>query len=276
LVRVVLVAVCAVVAIGAGLWGFGPSGTSWPMPGRRIALAATSAPGGMSASRAASLSPVASGEVDPSGETTFVVVIDAGHQAHGDYRLEPIGPGSTTRRDRVEGGTSGIVTHVHESTINLRVALRLRDALVAAGIDAVMVRTTANVDIANSARAKIANAAHAALFIRIHCDGTARSVRGILMLVPARNRWTGPIVSPSAKAGRAILAATVAATGAVDRGVTPRGDLSGFNWSKVPSVLIELGNMKNAKEDRLLSTVAYQNKLVAGMATAVVALAGAR
>jgi N-acetylmuramoyl-L-alanine amidase len=208
----------------------------------------------------------------PSTEATpFVVVIDAGHQAHGNYHHEPIGPGSKKKRDKVAGGTSGIVTHAHESVIDLRVALRLRDALEAAGVTVIMVRTKERVNIPNSERAKIANAAHADLFVRIHCDGTARSIHGILMLVPADNKWTGPIHAASERAARAVLDAALASTGARDRGITPRSDLSGFNWSLVPSVLVEMGNMKNAAEDRRLSTVAYQKKLAAGIAAGVLA-----
>jgi N-acetylmuramoyl-L-alanine amidase len=211
-----------------------------------------------------------------SSASPFVVVIDAGHQAHGNYHHEPIAPGSRTVRDKVAGGTSGIVTHAPESRVNLQVALRLRDALTAAGITVVMVRTTQNVNIPNSARAKIANAAGADLFVRIHCDGAAKSVHGILMLVPANNSWTGRIHATSERAGRAVLTAAVKATGARNRGISLRHDLSGFNWSHVPSICIEMGNMKNAAEDRRLSSVSYQNKMVAGMTDGVLAFLSAK
>jgi N-acetylmuramoyl-L-alanine amidase len=205
----------------------------------------------------------------PSG---FVVVIDAGHQGHADNRLEPIGPGSKTRKPAVASGTAGVVTRVDESVINLKVALRLRDVLAAAGVKVIMIRTTQNVDIPNSKRAQIANAAHAGLFIRLHCDGVnSRSTHGLLTLVPSRNAWTGPILSASARAGRDLHHAALAATGAFDRGITPRSDMSGFNWSKVPSVIVEMGVMSNPAEDRLLSTSAYEQKLASGIAKGVLA-----
>jgi N-acetylmuramoyl-L-alanine amidase len=226
---------------------------------------------------------VSTGTEDASGTaetsptvTPFLVVIDAGHQAHANNALEPVGPGSKKKRPKVTSGTSGVVTHAHESAINLRVALQLRDALVAAGVDVIMVRTIQKVDIPNSGRAKIANAAHADLLLRIHCDGAARSVHGFLTLVPARNTWTRPISKASARAGADIQAASLAATGARDRGIDRRGDLSGFNWSQVPAVLVEMGNMKNAKEDRKLSAKAYEAKLVSGMVAGVQAFAAGR
>jgi N-acetylmuramoyl-L-alanine amidase len=207
----------------------------------------------------------------------FVVVIDAGHQAHTNNTLEPIGPGSSTKKPAVASGTAGVVTRVHESVINLRVALLLRDVLAAAGVKVVMVRTTENVNIPNSKRAAIANAAHAGLFVRLHCDGvTSSSVHGFLTLTPGKNRWTGPILTASARAGRDVQKAAIAATGAFNRGITPRSDMSGFNWSKVPSVIVEMGVMTNPAEDRRLSTSAYEQKLADGIAKGVLAYAAGK
>ena len=146
----------------------------------------------------------------------------------------------------------------------------LRRALVARGVKVVMIRSRQNVDIPNSQRAAIANSAHAALFIRLHCDGsTDRSKHGLSTLVPAKNRWTGPIVGASAKAGRIVHHAVLAATGAADGGVVNRGDLSGFNWSRVPTVLVEMGFMSNGAEDKALTTPAYQEKLASGLASGI-------
>ncbi|HEY5468108.1 MAG TPA: N-acetylmuramoyl-L-alanine amidase [Coriobacteriia bacterium] len=265
---VAVAAVAAVLMMGAAFLSPGPLNGAGLVPTVKAAIAAPVAGSAVA---------TPSVEATPSADATpLVVVIDAGHQAHANLHLEPIGPGSTTKKYKVAGGTTGRVTHVHESLINLRVALRLRTVLRAAGVTVIMIRTTQNVNIPNSKRAQIANAAHADLTVRIHCDGTARSIHGILTLVPKRNRWTGPIVVSSLRAGRAIQSALLLATGASDRGITPRGDMSGFNWSGVPSVIVEMGNMKNAKEDRLLSTVAYERKLAYGIAQGVLAYAAAR
>jgi len=246
-----LVLLCMAVAVGFGYWGLGPA----TLP---------------HASAVSVAAPTVASSFSVSAAHPSVVVIDAGHQAHGNKALEPIGPGSGKKKPAVASGTSGVATHVHESVINLKVALRLRSVLRAAGVTVVMVRTSEHVNITNSKRAMIANAAHADLFVRIHCDGSkSRSTRGFLTLVPARNRWTGPIVSASARAGRDIQKASVAITGARDRGITPRSDMSGFNWSRVPSVIVEMGLMTNPAEDRLLSSAAYQQKLASGMASGI-------
>ncbi len=200
----------------------------------------------------------------------YVVVIDAGHQGQGDYRPDPIGPGSSITKPAVADGAEGIVTHRRESLDNLEVSLKLRDLLAAKGIKVVMIRTSENVDIANSQRAKTANAAHANLFIHLHCDGVDdQSVHGLLMLVPASDQWTGPIVSSSARAGRDIQTATLGTTGARDRGTTPRSDMAGFNWSQVPTVMVEMGVMSNPAEDRNLAAYSYEQRLANGMAIGI-------
>lgn len=199
-----------------------------------------------------------------------VVVIDAGHQAHGDSSLEPIGPGSSQKKPKVATGASGVSTHNPESLINLDVALKLRQELERRGARVIMVRTTQNVNVSNSRRAQIANNAHAALFIRLHCDGsTNHSQHGLSTLVPNSNSWTAPIVAESRRAASFVHPAVIAATGAQDRGVVDRGDLSGFNWAKVPTVLVEMGFLSNPAEDRKLATAAYQEKLATGLANGI-------
>ena len=100
--------------------------------------------------------------------------------------LEPVGPGATTRKPKVQSGTTGVATRNPEGLINLLVARRLQQELVDRGAEVVMVRTSQDVNIANSKRATIANDAEADLFIRLHCDGNdKRSKTGLSTLVPA-------------------------------------------------------------------------------------------
>ena len=261
----------------AGLWFTGmlspaPTGVVVSGPGISAAtsppVAASPAPTSTPSTTAKTEAATDASSMAPAGS---VVCIDAGHQGLGDSTLEPIGPGSTTRKASVSSGTSGVATKVHESVVNLEVAKLLRSELEARGVRVVMVRVSEKVDIPNSGRAHIANAAKADLFVRLHCDGTTnRSTHGFSTLVPAKNQWTAPILSASKSAGRLIHAAAITATGAADRGVVTRSDLSGFNWSTVPTVLVEMGFMSNSAEDRELNNAAYQEKLARGLADGVV------
>ena len=45
-------------------------------------------------------------------------------------------------------------------------------------------------------------------------------------------------------------------------GVFERKDITGFNWSKVPVVILEMGFMSNYTEDTMLSNPDYQKKLM--------------
>jgi N-acetylmuramoyl-L-alanine amidase len=200
-----------------------------------------------------------------------VIVIDPGHQAKANTKGEPIGPGASETKPKVAGGTRGVVSKVPESKVVLDIGLQLRDALVTQGATVIMTREVQKIDISNSARAKIANEAHADLFLRLHCDGGgSASIHGISMLVPKKNKWTAPIVKSSASAGKTIQKALIKATGAKDNGVVPRSDLSGFNWCEVPSVLVEMGFMTNKAEDKKLNDPVYQQKLVTGLTTGCV------
>jgi len=66
----------------------------------------------------------------PGTPLPFVVTIDAGHQSIRSRVMEPIGPGSHTKKPAAVSGTSGRYTHTPEYTRNLQVALKLRDRLV--------------------------------------------------------------------------------------------------------------------------------------------------
>jgi N-acetylmuramoyl-L-alanine amidase len=213
----------------------------------------------------------------PGTPLPFVVTIDAGHQSIRSRAMEPIGPGSHRRKLAAVSGTSGRYTHTPEYTRNLQVALKLRDRLVRHGVKVVMVRTRSAVNIANSSRAKLANAAHSDLFVRLHCDGsTVHSKHGISTLTPGRNTWTGPIVARSRTAAGLLHRGMLEHTGAVDRGIVSRTDMAGFNWATVPSVIVEMGFMSNTTEDRRMATAAYQNKLAAGLEEGTLSYLGSR
>ena len=63
-------------------------------------------------------------------------------------------------------------------------------------------------------------------------------------------------------------------TGLKKRGISYRDDLTGTNWSKVPTTLIELGFMTDAAEDRYMSSAAGQKEMVKGMADGIDAYFG--
>ena len=202
------------------------------------------------------------------GAQQAVVVVDPGHDLRANSDTEPIGPGSATRKIKDGGGTSGVVSGLREAELTMRVSLRLRDLLEAAGVRVVMTRTrTAGTSMGNIARARIANRAGARLFVRIHADGsTDRAARGTHTLHPSLRRgWTDDVYEESRRAARIVQRDVRAALGFPDRGLQERSDFTGFNWADVPVILVELGFMTNPTEDRLLATPAYQSRAARGL-----------
>ena len=212
-----------------------------------------------------------------SAKQRATVVIDPGHDLRANSATEPIGPGSSTMKIKDGGGTHGVVSGLREADLNLRVALRLRTLLERTGMRVVMTRTrTAGASSGNIARARVANREGAALFLRIHADGsTDPSARGTHTLYPAlRTGWTDDVYGESRRAARIVQRELRAALGFPDRGLQERSDFTGFNWANVPVILVEMGFMTNPTEDRLLATSAYQQRAAIGLCRGTLAFLG--
>ena len=197
-----------------------------------------------------------------------VVVIDPGHDRRANLETEPIGPGSATSKIKDGGGTHGVVTAIAEPDLTLDVSLRLRALLRPAGVRVVLTRLqTAGASMGNIARARIANRAGAALFLRVHADGSSSpAARGTHTLTPAlRAGWTDDVYGPSRRAGELVQAELVRALGFPDRGIQERSDFTGFNWADVPAILVELGFMTNPVEDRALARPAVRQRAAIGL-----------
>ena len=202
-----------------------------------------------------------------------LICLDPGHGTPPAIgrQTEPIGPGSNVLKIKDGGGAAG------EAAVALAIAKRARALLLARGYRVAMTRTGPTIHLGdgngNIARARFCNRRHAALMVRIHADGSGdTSLHGVSTLVPAWHRgWTDDIYAPSLRAGRALQRAVVSVTGAADRGLVQRADLTGFNWSNVPSVLVEAGFLSNPAERRLLKTGAYQQRVARGLTSGVAA-----
>lgn len=211
-------------------------------------------------------------EPEPLPLEGHIICLDPGHcvteEASKGYR-EPVSPLSDDTKPRYLSGTRGAV--LTEEQLNLQVGLKLRDALEALGAEVVMTREVSEISLPNTERCRIANESGADVHIHIHADGSEdTSVHGVSVLIPGGDLLGTPsIVDESARLGQLMVDCVAEATGAKNRGTVPRSDLTGLNFSEIPSVFIEMGFMSNAEEDALLSSSEYQDKIVTGMANSL-------
>lgn len=216
-------------------------------------------------------SPTESTEATVERDERKLVVIDAGHQAKGNSEKEPVGPGASTMKAKVAGGTRGVATKLPEYKLNLMVAMKLQTVLESRGYQVVMVRTENDVDISNAERAQVANELKADAFIRIHANGSENSeANGILTICQTeKNPYNKELHDRSYLLSQQVLEQTAAATGAKKLYVWQTDTMSGINWCQVPTTIVEMGFMTNAEEDRKMATDAYQEKLALGIANGI-------
>lgn len=200
-------------------------------------------------------------------EPKKVVVINAGHQKLQDKDLEPMGPGSLEMKSRVTSGTRGSFTGVYEYELNLAIAVKLEKRLLEEGFLVTMVRTSHEVSLSNKERAELANAAGADLYLSLHANGSRNpQAEGISVLYASSEN---PFVAQNSEASRILSELLhqemVLKTGAKPMGTVLRDDMTSLNWSQSPAAIVEVGYMTNEKEDVLLQTEEYQDKLVEGM-----------
>lgn len=198
-----------------------------------------------------------------------IICLDAGHGITSASASERISPLSQETKPAYVSGAEG--EGQTEEELNLAVAELTRDQLEARGAQVVMTRQSHEATVSNQERARIANDAHVDLCIRIHADGAeSGQPSGMSMQVPSGSLLGTPAIEqPSAQAAQIILQTVTQQTGAQSRGLTPRSDLTGFNWSEVPCVLLEMGFLSNAEENAKLKTQDYRQKIAEGIAEGV-------
>jgi N-acetylmuramoyl-L-alanine amidase len=238
-----------------------------------IALAAIAAMGVSAASPARSVAPTSSTPL--AGK---VVAIDAGHNggngSHPDEINREVNAGGGRRKACDTTGTETTDRRLSEHAFTFDVAQRLRRQLEAEGARVVMTRTTdTGVGPCIDRRAALGNSADAA--VSIHADGGPPSGRGFHVIRPkgvtgqsrsllAKSDLLGRRVRTALRA-KGYRPATYIGTGGLDL----RDDLGGLNLSTVPKVLVELGNMRNTDDARLMKRPVQRERMAAALADAL-------
>ena len=193
----------------------------------------------------------------------YTICIDPGHQLKGDSNTEQIASDSGSYKIRVSSGTSGVATKKPEYELNVEASLKLKHILESRGYKVLMTRESHDVNISNKERAIFANQNNADMVVRIHADGSNDSgITGACILIPSKDgQYTSSIFDDSSECAKYVNQ-NMQNKGFKVNGIFERSDLTGFNWSKVPVVLVEMGFMSNYTEDQNMASPQYQEKMM--------------
>ncbi len=207
----------------------------------------------------------------PSPTGGHIVCIDPGHQGKGDNTKEPIGPGSSTMKARVAGGTHGTTSGLKEYELTLAVGQLLKNELASRGYTVYMTRESHDVNISNMERAQYASKVGAEISVRLHANGAANpGISGALALAPsASNPYVAGLAAPSQSLSSKVLSGYCAATGFANKGVQANDTMTGINWCTMPVTIIEMGFMTNPGDDANMANPAFQAKMAKGIADGI-------
>jgi N-acetylmuramoyl-L-alanine amidase len=209
----------------------------------------------------------------------LVVGIDPGHNGGNSTHQAIIDRQIWNGRAWENCNTTGTATDdgYTEAQFNFQVAVDLRADLTAAGARVVMTRAANNgVGPCVNQRAAIMNDAHVNAAIAIHADGGPPDGRGFAILEPIADGANNAVIGPSGLLGADIRAALLARTAMPPsnydgvNGLKARDDLAGLNLTQVPTVLIEVGNMRNATDASLLISAPFQQQVARTLTTAII------
>lgn len=212
----------------------------------------------------------------PGGVAGMIVFLDPGHNgANDDSMTRQVSNGRGGTKDCQATGTS-TGSGYPEHTFNWDTTLRIRAALNTLGVRTAMSR--GNDDAPGPCvdeRAAMANSLRPNAVVSIHGDGGPATGRGFHILYsspPLNPTQAGPSVQfartmRTALAGSGIPPATYIGTD----GLNPRSDIAGLNLAEYPSILVELGNMKNPADSALMESAEGRQRYAEAVVKGVVA-----
>ena len=195
-----------------------------------------------------------------------IIVLDPGHQLGNSNPKFAKEMSATKFNGSIVKGcnTTGTATNAGfpEATFNWRVAKRLRALLEEKGATVVFTRSSNSRDAWGPCtwdRARIGTEAKADAMISIHADGAPVSGRGFHVIAPSAIKgWTTDVSKPGRRLARAMISGMTRAGAEpatyLSSTLSIRGDQSTLNFSDVPTVIVELGNMRNKADAARMST----------------------
>ena len=120
-------------------------------------------------------------------------------------------------------------------------------------------------------RALVANSYDTAVYIRVHANSDDNSsLKGVMTICQTRdNPYIADLYNTNFRLSNIILESVVESTGAKNTGIWETDTMTGTNWCKYPTTILEMGFMSNAEEDRIMQDPSYQDKIALGTANGI-------
>lgn len=203
-----------------------------------------------------------------------VIVIDPGHQLGNATHPHRISRQVNAGGFRKDCNTTGTSTNAGwpEATFAWRVSQALARQLRDRGAAVRLTRHTNSYDDWGpciDARGRRGNRLHADAVVSVHGDGASSGVHGFFVIMPGiRRGWTDDIFHSSHRLGLRVRdglerAGAVASISYGGDGLDVRDDLGTLNWSNRPIVMVELGNMRSARDARHMRSVRFRRSVYA-------------
>jgi N-acetylmuramoyl-L-alanine amidase len=201
-----------------------------------------------------------------------VIVIDPGHQLGNSnpkfakQMAQTVFNGAITKACNTTGTATN--SGYPEATFTWKVAQRLKRRLERAGAKVVMTRTTNSRDDWGPCvwdRAKLANRVNADAMLSIHADGAAASSKGFFAMTPALIKgWTDDVVVKDRRLATAMIEGMKLAgappSNYIGGQLMVSRDTTSLNFSNVPTVTVEVGNMRNASDAARMTSTSGQKQ----------------
>jgi N-acetylmuramoyl-L-alanine amidase len=211
----------------------------------------------------------------------MIVFLDPGHNGANDASISrqvPTGRGGT--KDCQASGTSTNDGY-QEHTFTWDTTLRIRAALNALGARTAMSRgNDTALGPCIDQRAEMANALHPNAIVSIHADGGPPTGRGFHVnysAPPLNQIQAGPSVRFAQTMRDQLQTSGIPPANYIGQnGLYGRSDLTGLNLAQFPSVLVELGNMKNPADSALIETTSGRQKYADAVVKGIAAFLGSQ
>lgn len=220
--------------------------------------------------------PVAAAPVNIAGRIVF---LDPGHNGANDASINrQVTTGRGGTKDCQTSGTAANSGYA-EHSFAWETVLRIRQQLTALGVRTAMSRgDDTGLGPCVDERAAMANALKPDAIVSIHADGGPATGRGFHVnysAPPLNAAQAGPSVQFAQIMRDQLQASGLTPANYIGQGgLYPRADLTGLNLAQYPSVLVELGNMKNPADAALIESPEGRQKYASAVVRGIAGFLG--